>query len=67
MSFSPCEPLIIVGDGHGIVRSLKLSPNLRKRNKKAEEALRENNDKLFNNLEYSKLEDILAQVVPKEN
>ena len=67
LSFSPREPLIIVGDGNGVVRSMKLSPNLRKRNKQTDEALKENNFKLFRHLEYSKLEDILAQVVPKEN
>ena len=55
-----------MGDGNGVVRSMKLSPNLRKRNKQTDEALKENNFKLFRHLEYSKLEDILAQVVPKE-
>ena len=57
--------MIIAGDSRGLVHSLKLSPNLRKRNKKTEEAFREN-IKLFNQMEHSKLDDILAQVIPRD-
>ena len=57
--------MIIAGDSRGLVHSLKLSPNLRKRNKKTEEAFRENM-KLFVQMEHSKLDDILAQVIPRD-
>ena len=57
--------MIIAGDSRGLVHSLKLSPNLRKRNKKTEEAFKEN-IKLFNQMEHSKLDDILAQVIPRD-
>ncbi|KAK2872567.1 hypothetical protein Q8A67_022464 [Cirrhinus molitorella] len=33
IEFNPVHPIIIVGDGHGHVTSLKLSPNLRKKPK----------------------------------
>ena len=45
---------------------MKLSPNLRKRTKKEKEALKENNLKLYKRLEFSKLDDILAQVIPRD-
>ena len=64
IAFNNSEPLLIVGDSKGVVHSLKLSPNLRKRTKEAEEALKENDLKRFTKLEVSKLEDILAQVIP---
>ena len=57
--------MIIAGDSRGLVHSLKLSPNLRKRNKKTEEAFRENM-KLFSQMEHTKLDDILAQVIPRD-
>ena len=57
---------MIAGDSKGVVHSIKLSPNLRKRTKKAEDALQENNIKLFTKLEMSKLEDILSQVIPAD-
>ena len=57
--------MIIAGDSRGLVHSLKLSPNLRKRNKKTEEAFIENT-KLFIQMEHSKLDDILAQVIPRD-
>ena len=64
IAFNNSEPLLIVGDSKGVVHSVKLSPNLRKRTKEAEEALKDNDMKGFNKLEVSKLEDILAQVIP---
>jgi dynein intermediate chain 1 len=64
IAFNISEPLLIVGDSKGVVHSVKLSPNLRKRTKEAEEALKENDMKWFTKLEISKLEDILAQVIP---
>ena len=64
IAFNNSEPLLIVGDSKGVVHSVKLSPNLRKRTKEAEEALKDNDIKEFNKLEVSKLEDILAQVIP---
>ena len=45
---------------------MKLSPNLRKRSKKIQEALKESNMKLYKKLEFSKLDDILAQVIPRK-
>ena len=56
---------MIVGDSQGVVHSMKLSPNLRKKNKKIEDALKDNNMKLYKKLELAKLEDILAQVIPR--
>ena len=64
IAFNNSEPLLVVGDSKGVVHSVKLSPNLRKRTKEAEEALKENDEKMFKKLEVSKLEDILAQVIP---
>ena len=46
---------------------MKLSPNLRKKTKKSEEALKENNSKLLLKLKEEKLDDILAQVGPIDN
>ena len=67
MAFSNTEPLMIVGDSKGIIHSLKLSPNLRKKTKEGEEALKENDPTKFVKTEISKLEDILAQVTPSTN
>ena len=64
IAFNNSEPLLIAGDSKGIVHSSKLSPNLRKRTKEAAEALQENDIKRFTKLEVTKLEDILAQVIP---
>ena len=66
LAFNPREPLLIIGDSLGVVHSMKLSPNLRKRSKKILEALKENNMKLYKKLEFSKLDDILAQVIPRQ-
>ena len=48
-----------------MVHAMKLSPNLRKKDKKTLEALRDNNMKLLEKLEYAKLDEILSQVIPK--
>ena len=55
IAFNKSEPLLVVGDSKGVVHSVKLSPNLRKRTKEAEEALKENDEKRFKKLEVSKL------------
>ena len=67
IAFNNSEPLLIVGDSKATVHSVKLSPNLRKKTKEAEEALKENDWKKFQKLEISKLEDILAQVIPSSS
>ena len=47
----------------GRVFSLKLSPNLRMRTKKEENALQEDNLKLFNNLNLYKIQKVLSNIV----
>ena len=47
----------------GRVFSLKLSPNLRMRTKKEENALEEDNLKLFNQLNLYKIQKILSNIV----
>ena len=39
----------------------------RRRDKKTTEALKEGNTKLFRQMEFSKLDDILAQVIPRDS
>lgn len=65
LAFNPDEPLLIIGDSLGMVHAMKLSPNLRKKDKKTMEALRDNNVKLLKKIEFSKLDEILSQVIPK--
>ena len=52
-----------MGDSTGTVHSLKLSPNLRKKTKEAQKALGENDLKQFKQVEVTKMEKILSQVV----
>ena len=67
VAFNPDEPLLIIGDSLGMVHAMKLSPNLRKKDKKTIEALRDNNVKLLKKIEYTKLDEILSQVIPKND
>jgi hypothetical protein len=64
IAFNNSEPLLGAGDSKGVVHSVKLSPNLRKRTKESDDALKENDIKRFTKMEVSKLEDILSQVIP---
>ena len=63
IAFNSKEPILIVGDSTGKVHSLKLSPNLRKKTKEAQKALGENDLKQFKQVEVTKMEKILSQVV----
>ena len=58
---------MIVGDSRGIVHSLKLSPNLRKRSKEAQKAIQEEDMKEYMKLEVKKLDQLLTQVIEANN
>ena len=66
IAFNNVEPLVILGDSSGVVHSLKISPNLRKKpkSKAAEEAIKNDDVKALYKEEVIKLTKILAQVVP---
>ncbi len=38
VAFNPFEPILLIGDDKGIVQSMKLSPNLRKKQGSEEQA-----------------------------
>ena len=63
IAFNAVEPILIVGDSKGMVHSLKLSPNLRKKSKEAQAAVSNQDIKQFKQLEITKMEKILSQVV----
>lgn len=63
IAFNSEEPVLIVGDSTGVIHSLKLSPNLRKKTKEAKRALDNKDVKEFKRVEVSKLEKILSQVI----
>ena len=63
IAFNRCEPVIVVGDSRGHVHSLKLSPNLRKRSKEAQAAVRNKESKKFLEMETRKLDQIVNQVM----
>ena len=58
---------MIVGDSRGIVHSLKLSPNLRKRSKEAQKAIADEDMKEYMKLEVKKLDQLLTQVIEANN
>ena len=58
---------MIVGDSRGIVHSLKLSPNLRKRSKEAQKAIQDEDMKEYMKLEVKKLDQLLTQVIESNN
>ena len=58
---------MIVGDSRGIVHSLKLSPNLRKRSKEAQKAIQDEDMKEYMKLEVKKLDQLLTQVIEANN
>ena len=67
VAFNMEEPILIVGDSKGVVHSLKISPNLKKKSKEAEAAL-ENEDLFkYKQAEVNKVEKILSQVIQKED
>lgn len=49
ISFNKFEPILLVGDDRGTVSSMKLSPNLRKQKKDAEETQSEKLQRILNN------------------
>ena len=57
------EPIVVVGDTTGHIHSLKLSPNLRKRSKEAQAAVRNKERKKFLEMETRKLDQIVNQVM----
>ena len=63
IAFNREEPVIVVGDSRGHVHSLKLSPNLRKRSKEAQAAVRNKERKKFLEMETRKLDQIVNQVM----
>ena len=63
IAFNREEPVIVVGDSRGHVHSLKLSPNLRKRSKEAQAAVRNKESKKFLEMETRKLDQIVNQVM----
>ena len=63
IAFNGTEPVILVGDSRGHVHTLKLSPNLRKRSKESQTALKNGENKVFRDLEVKKLEQIVSQVM----
>ena len=63
IAFNAKEPILIVGDSTGMVHSLKLSPNLRKKSKDAQTAIANQDRKQFKQVEITKMEKILSQVV----
>ena len=65
--FNKEEPILIVGDSRGIVHSLKLSPNLRKRSKEAQKAIQDEDMKEYMKLEVKKLDQLLTQVIEANN
>ena len=67
LAFNAEEPLLIVGDSRGVVHSLKLSPNLRKRSKEADKALQDEDMKEYMKVEVRKLEQLLTQVIEPNN
>ena len=72
ISFNKIEPVIIVGDSTGMVHSLKLSPNLRKKSDKSNQG-KDGEDKGFADddkkvalmMEVTKLKKILSQVIQR--
>ena len=56
-----------MGDSRGIVHSLKLSPNLRKRSKEAQKAIQDEDMKEYMKLEVKKLDQLLTQVIEANN
>lgn len=67
IAFNKEEPILIVGDSRGIVHSLKLSPNLRKRSKEAQKAIQDEDMKEYMKLEVKKLDQLLTQVIEANN
>ena len=73
ISFNKIEPVVIVGDSTGMVHSLKLSPNLRKKSEKGKDGGKDGDDKGFAEddkkvalmLEVTKLKKILSQVIQR--
>ena len=56
-----------MGDSRGIVHSLKLSPNLRRRSKEAQKAIQDEDMKEYMKLEVKKLDQLLTQVIEANN
>ena len=71
ISFGAEEPVVILGDSTGKVHSLKLSPNLRKKNVPKEKASEKDGGpaedaRRLLEMEITKLKKILSQVISRD-